>query len=104
MLRVQGIYVGSVAACASRTSNDHSNNNGDSSTTSFEGRQEQPIAPSDERDKVQLVLSLVTEWKTLCEAHGHHPHPEDTDTIDSDHDPIPTRTIPRKPCQSQAKK
>ncbi|KAK7918387.1 heterokaryon incompatibility protein-domain-containing protein [Apiospora marii] len=73
VLRVPGIYVGGVAACASRTSNRRSNN------IRSETRHEQPAAPPIERDEAQRTLTLVTEWKTLWEAHRHHPHPSDNE-------------------------
>lgn len=63
-LKVQGTYVGRVAACASRTSNNHW-----PTSTRAESCDEQPKTQVP-RDEAHLTLALVTEWKTLYEAHS----------------------------------
>ncbi|KAK8091899.1 hypothetical protein PG997_002260 [Apiospora hydei] len=63
-LQVKGIYIGNVAACAICTTNKDRISNGNTTDP-------KPIM---EPDEVQSTLDLVTEWKSLHEAH-RRPHP-----------------------------
>ncbi|KAK8108846.1 hypothetical protein PG984_014647 [Apiospora sp. TS-2023a] len=72
-LKMQGIYIGRVAVCASRTSTNKKNNSEGASNARGESHHEQRRTTVVERDEAQLTLDLVTEWKVLHETRRGNP-------------------------------
>ncbi|KAK7960780.1 hypothetical protein PG988_011994 [Apiospora saccharicola] len=72
-LKMQGIYIGRVAACASRTSTNKIKNSDGASNARGESHHEQRRTTVVERDEAQLTLDLGTEWKNLYETRRGNP-------------------------------